>query len=310
MSDIMHSISRLVDSLLAIEKERIRCDIRLSHLKLQGSNCEDTATVRDMLLAAEDWIQKRINSLIVLHPAYPWFSLIRGVGTENIAKCIAPIRIKPSQGYRKNKATKKMELVDLPYADHISDVWQFSGVGLRDGKALRPTPGETLPYNAELRTMWWRLGSSILKSGLRQKCSKCGALVGMKSTKDDAPPDKAHRCPGAEFRAVAISKFAGEYLKAKKMYQERHLAAGGKIVPATQLPKDAEGKRREIDGFMSEGHIHAMALRKMIKLFIACLVLVWREEEGLPETKPYPIDKLGHRSMIDPWSMIDKEPVD
>jgi hypothetical protein len=49
-----------------------------------------------------------------------------------------------------------------------------------------------------------------------------------------------------------------------------------------------------------------MAVRKAIKLFLACLWLVWREAEGLPISKPYAIDKLGHNSYIVPWKMIDK----
>jgi len=57
---------------------------------------------------------------------------------------------------------------------------------------------------------------------------------------------------------------------------------------------------------ISEGHIHNMALRKMIKLFLVCLWVVWREEEGLSVTKPYAIDRLGHNSYIGPWEMVDR----
>ena len=44
----------------------------------------------------------------------------------------------------------------------------------------------------------------------------------------------------------------------------------------------------------------------MIKLFLACLWLEWRKGLGLPETKPYVIDKLGHESFISPETMCDK----
>jgi hypothetical protein len=78
-----------------------------------------------------------------------------------------------------------------------------------------------------------------------------------------------------------------------------------KIVPAASLPK-VDGKKTETDKYISEGHIHNMALRKMIKLFLACLWLTWREGLGLSITKPYAIEKLGHKSFIDPWEMADK----
>lgn len=306
VSQTMSTLSRLVDTLLAIERERIRCDIRLSHLELQSKTCADTGIVRDQLLVTEHWIEERIATLLQEHPAYLWFSKVKGVGPENIAKCIAPIRIKPEQGFRKNKKTKKLELVDLPFASTISGVWSFSGMGLdEDGKAMKPRKGETLPYNSELRSMWWRLGSSILKAGLRQKCSKCGQLVGQAATKPGSPGE--HKCAGAEFTTVATTKFANYYLGEKAKDTQRHLSRGWKIVPAAELPRDSNKKKYEPEGTISEGHIHNRASRKMIKLFQACLFLVWREAEGLPPTKPYAIDKLGHDSMIDPWKMVDRE---
>ena len=304
-SQNMHTLSRLDDALKSVEKERVRCDIRLSHLELQGKDCKDTTIVRDMLLKVEHWIEGRIAILIKSHPAYPWFSRVQGVGPENIAKCLAPIRITPQQGYRKNKETKKVEVVDLPYAETISAVWMFSGVGLdQDHHAIKPPPGQTLPYNAELRTMWWRLASSLLKAGLRQKCSVCGQLVGQKATKDGSP--KKHGCKGAEFATIATSQFSRYYLEQKQREVEQYHNKGWKIVPATELPKNKEGKKVEPDGMVSEGHVHARAQRKMIKVFQGCLFLVWRAAEGLPPTKPYAIDKLGHNSLIDPWKMVDR----
>lgn len=296
----MSTLSRLVDALLAIERERVRCDIRLSHLELQGKICEDTVTVREQLLGVEHWIEERTAVLIKEHPAYPWFSRVKGVGPENIAKCIAPIRIKPERGFRKDKKTKKLELVDLPFAPTISSVWSFSGFGLDgDHKAMKPKKGEPLPYNSELRSMWWRLGTSILKAGLRQRCSKCGKVMGQEATKQ-------HECEGAEFTAVAITEFSNYYLREKEKAIQQFLNKGWKIVPAAELPKDSTKKKYEPEGIISEGHIHNRALRKLIKLFIACLWLIWREIEGLPLTKPYAIEKLNHSSFINPWQMCDR----
>ena len=299
----MDTLSRLVDSKMSIEKETTRLKIRMTHLKLQGRTCEDTAKVSEMLLGVESFLDKRIADLLKQHPAYPWFSKIKGVGPENIGKCIGPIRIKPEKGYRKIKKTKKIELVDLPFASTISGVWSYSGMGLDENhKAPKPKEGEPLPYNKELRTMWWRLGSALLQAGLRQKCSKCGKLVGQKSTKEHSR--KNHH--GAEFITIGTTWFSNYYLREKAKDIEQWLNKGGKIVPATKLPKDAKGKRYEPPGTMSEGHIHNRALRKMIKMAQAGLFLAWREAEGLPPTRPYAIDKLGHDSMIYHWEMVDR----
>jgi len=164
---------------------------------------------------------------------------------------------------------------------------------------MKPKEGEVLHYNKQLRSMWWRLGSSILKASLRQKCSKCGKLVGQGGI-------ESHSCTDAQFTTVATSKFGEYYLKQKTRDTEKYTNRGWKVVPASELPKDKDGKKYEPEGIISEGHIHNRALRKMIKLFQACLFLVWREAEGLPPTKPYAIDVLGHDSMIKPWEMIDK----
>jgi hypothetical protein len=54
----------------------------------------------------------------------------------------------------------------------------------------------------------------------------------------------------------------------------------------------------------SAGHIRNMALRWTIKLFLEHLWAVWRQLEGLPVTKPYALQHLGHGDYIPPH--IDK----
>jgi len=300
----MDALSQLEDSKRAVERETTRLTIRLSHLKLQNRTDEETTKVLEKLVVVEDYIDGRIAVIIKHHPAYPWFSKVKGIGPENIAKCLGPLRIKPQQGYRKNEEGK-LELVNLPFAATISAVWAFSGYAPGDdGKAMKPREGEVLHYNKELRSLWWRLGSSLLKASLRQKCSICGCLVGQANIETH----KRKHAKGNRvilFTTVGTSEFGRYYLQQKARLTEEHLNKGGKIVPATELPKK-DGKKYEPEGTLSEGHVHNRALRKMIKLFQGCLFLVWREAEGLPPTKPYAIDKLGHNSMIEPWKMVDK----
>jgi hypothetical protein len=172
---------------------------------------------------------------------------VKGVGKENIAKVVA--------------------LIDIARDDTPSSLWKFAGFSVEDGTApKRHKGGGKLEYNSQLRSMCWRLGSSLLRAG---------------------------------------GKFYGYYLKEKDKYYQRYENREVKIVPATSLPKK-DGKRYEPEGMISEGHVHNMALRKMIKLFLACLWVVWREAEGLPVTKPYAIEKLGHNSYIDAWEMTDR----
>lgn len=64
--------------------------------------------------------------------------------------------------------------------------------------------------------------------------------------------------------------------------------------------------REEPPGVIWLGHLDMMAIRKMLKRFLAALWLVWREAEGLPIREPYVAEKLGHTSIVSPWEMVDR----
>lgn len=50
----------------------------------------------------------------------------------------------------------------------------------------------------------------------------------------------------------------------------------------------------------TDSHIHRMAMRKMVKIFMSHLWVVWRKAQGLPVSNPYAGDILGHTGIIDP----------
>jgi len=240
-------LSALVDAALSIEKVRVRTQGRQSHLKLDGRVDPETDKLLERLVEIEGWVDGRVANLITSHPAYEWFSRVKGVGRENIGKVVSP--------------------VDIERAGTISALWKFSGFGVKYGKApRREKGGGKLEYNSHLRSMCWRLANSLMR---------------------------AKGC------------FYDYYVAQKDRYAESYQARGIKIIPAAKLPKK-DGKQYEPEDMISEGHVHNQALRKMIKLFLSCLWLTWREAEGLPISKPYAIDQLKHESFIDPWTMVDK----
>lgn len=173
------------------------------------------------------------------------------------------------KGVGRENLAKIVGLVDINKADTVSSLWQFAGYGLNNGKAPKREAGQKLAYNATLRSMCWRLAGSLMKVG---------------------------------------GSFYDYYLKEKEKYAARFRKEGRKIVASAKLPSK-NGKRYEPEGMISEGHVHNMALRKMIKLFLACLWVSWREGLGLPTRPPYPIEKLGHdaKHLIRPEDMVDRE---
>jgi len=244
--NINDSMSILVDATLAIEKLRVQSQVRQSHLALGGRIDPETDELHRRIKELEEYVDGRIADLLKSHPAYLWFSRVKGIGRENVAKIVG--------------------LVDIRKAPTISALWKFAGYAPVDGHAMKRTRGEKLAYCAQLRTMCWRVGKSLM---MAQGC------------------------------------FYDYYVSQKERYEGKFTNEGRTIMPAANLPK-VDGKKVETEEAISEGHVHQMAMRKMVKLFLACLWLVWREAEGLPVTKPYAIDKLGHDSFIDPWSMTDR----
>ena len=59
----------------------------------------------------------------------------------------------------------------------------------------------------------------------------------------------------------------------------------------------------------NDGHLHNMAQRKMVKIFLQHLWLTWRELEGLPVSLPYAHDQLGHGTLYTPAEYGWREPV-
>jgi hypothetical protein len=64
-----------------------------------------------------------------------------------------------------------------------------------------------------------------------------------------------------------------------------------------------------VDGktMYNPGHIDNMAKRKIVKIFLSHLWVVWREIEGLPVSKPYIEQIKGHSNIIEPWRGNDHE---
>lgn len=50
----------------------------------------------------------------------------------------------------------------------------------------------------------------------------------------------------------------------------------------------------------NDGHLHYRAMRKVVKIFLQHLWVVWREAEGLPVSEPYVQALMGHTNIVPP----------
>ena len=324
-----HSLATLVDNLLMIRKTRESHKVHLSHLDKLGKKDPESAAMLTKIAEMDDYLLGRIKMYVSRHPCMPWFNRVSGVGMENISKVIS--------------------FIDWDRVKYISSLWQYAGYGAdKDDKTgdfitQRKRKGFLCTYNAELKTMCWRLGTNLLKAGVRRGCIQCNATFG---STEDVPATECPKCgsenfsqvPGAskirrscddcgkkfnstkkkartkcpkcgseKFGKVGITKYAAYYLKMHAQETSRILGNGGKIVKSADLPVDSENKKYEPEGVFSELHVHNRAFRKMIKLFLGNLVMVYWEVNGIEQQLPWSHVKLGHKSLITPWEMCDHE---
>lgn len=278
-------IETLVESALVIEKARVQTEVRQTHLFLAGLKklIEAGKITKDAAdILTKKWKQNRDN--VELPELLTDF---RDEETDELRNRILDlekwvdgrveyyIKSHPAfpwfnkiKGVGRENIGKVVGFINIERAPTISALWKFAGYSVDKETNTAPVRviGEKLTYCSRLRSMCWRLGDSLIK---------------------------------------ADGVYHERYKEYKKQYEQRCEQRGIKIVPALSLPKDKDGKHRETETIISKGHVHNMALRKMMKLFLACLWLYWRKAVGLPVTDPWIIGREGHSRVIMPEDMTD-----
>ena len=137
---------------------------------------------------------------------------------------------------------------DISKARTVSAFWKYHGLSPTQGKRKK---GEKLDYNPKAKTHAWKCGMQLL----RAKGAYSHVYYDSKAKYEQREDIKA-------MHEHAI----GEVTRKGKKVKEYEAAGGPKSYKL---------------------HIHYMALRKMIKRFLADTWVAWREVEGLPVSKPY-----------------------
>jgi len=234
---------------------------------------EQIDTIYAHLVGLEAYVDGEIAKKIEDHPAWPWFSRVKGVGDENIAKIVG--------------------LLDISKAPHPSSFCMYAGFAPdEDGKSMKRVKGEKVRYNQQLRSMCWRLSVGLkMAQGvfydyyIKEKEKYLGRF--------------------ANQGIKVLPTPAGKYVCAN--CGESFTKKPG-IADCCNNQKISKVVREEPAGVMWLGHVDNMAVRKMIKLFLICLHIEWAIAVGLPAPTPYPIGQLGHSHIITPEEMTDRPP--
>lgn len=157
--------------------------------------------------------------------------------------------------------------IDVTKCENVSGLWKFAG---QAPGFDRKTKGQKLCYNARLKTLCWKLGESFVKV----------------SGKEGATYGKLY----VQFKADEVKRNeSGHYAEAAKRELE-----------AKKFKTDNVTKKRLMEGKLSDGHLHARAKRRVVKIFLSHFWVKAREGKGLTVTEPYSIQILNHTGKIEP----------
>ena len=178
--------------------------------------------------------------------------------------------LKPIRGIGPAMAGVIISEFDIHRAKYVSSMWAYAGLDVASDGRGRSRKAEHL-VEVEYTD---RDGKSATRSGITFNPFLKTKLVGVLGSSFLKQP--ADKC---KYRQIYDDH---------KHRLENHARYG--IAAESQRKAEAKSKGHK---YAPKGHRHNMAIRYMVKQFIADLYAAWKEIEGLPAHKPYHEAKLG-----------------
>ena len=138
--------------------------------------------------------------------------------------------------------------IDVMRAPYPSSIWKFAGLAPGFDRKQK---GVKLPYNSRLKVLCWKLGESFVKVSGKEGATY-GQLYG-------------------QFKAKEIEK------NESGLYRE----AAGAELESKKFKTDTVTKKRLLEGKLSDGHLHARAKRKTVKIFLISLLAERERSQGV-----------------------------
>ena len=193
----------------------------------------------------ESELKKALGYYVKNHPIGQWLNQISGIGPVIAAGLLAHI--------------------DITKAPTVGHIWSFAGL---DPKR-KWEKGQKRPWNAELKTLCWKIGQSFVKV-----CNKENDIYG-----------KLYK----ERKAYEQAKNEAMEYKEQAEYRLAHC----------NFKKTTEAYKWYVIGKLPPGHIQQRAERYAVKIFLSHLHQYWYEKHyGVPAPQPFAIAILGHAHII------------
>lgn len=241
----------LVDAYYQLQRDRIRGENQVRALTTPTDPeqpvepHETIAWFAQNTALLESQIKRALDAYGDAHLVGRWAKSIVGIGPVISAGLLAHINIEKA-----------------PTAGHI---WRFAG--------LDPTSvwgkGQKRPWNAQLKTLCWKIGESFVKVSNRDG-DVYGHLYVTRKAYETAKND------------------AGDYADQAKT-----------SLTTKKFGADTEARKHYEVGKLPPGRIHARAKRWAVKLFLNHYQMVaYRDRYGVDAPRPYVLDVLGHADAI------------
>jgi len=163
--------------------------------------------------------------------------------------------------------------IDINQAPTVGHIWNFAGLN----PSIKWEKGKKRPFNAKLKTLCWKIGESFVKV----------------SGHDDAFYGKLYS---------ERKKF--EIQRNEDGYYEEHAK---KQLTIKKFGKTTDAYKSYNKGKLPPAHVHAIATRWTVKIFLSHLHAIWYEKEtGMSAPVPYAIAHLGHAHLIEPPFTINE----
>lgn len=232
--------------------------IRTANQARRMSKSQEPHGVLVWLMNNNSMLEKQVAAALdaysAHHPVGMWARLILGIGPVIAAGLLAHI--------------------DITKAPTVGHIWSFAG--------LDPTrkwnKGEKRPWNADLKTLCWKVGESFVKVSGR------------------------------------ANDVYGKVYKERKALEQQKNEAGAYVEQARwkldnyRLGDDTAAKSIYASGKLPPGHIHERAKRYAVKMFLSHLHSVWFEcYYARKAPRPYIIEHGGHVHEVPPpfWPNLE-----
>ncbi len=229
----------LVDAYYMMQEDRKRAHNQVRALDESDEPNSVLAWLADQSETLENQIKRALDKYTQAHPMGEWMRDTKGIGPVLSAGLLSHI--------------------DITKAPTVGHIWRYAGLD----PTVTWSKGQKRPWNAQLKTLCWKIGQSFMKLSNDEEC------------------------------------YYGQAYRERKAYEQARNGTEA-VAEAVAAGLAKVGKTTEAHKHLSEGNlppaqIDARARRWAVKLFLSHMHGEWYQRHyGEPAPLPYPIAILGH----------------